>query len=99
MAILTREELMGRLDCGPREMVCPLLGGSIKFKPASLQDKIDAKRISTKNGELNQAEMITCLVFSCMVEPRLSEDDILILQSKNASEVEKIFYAITGVNP
>jgi len=96
MELLTRETFLADTDTQPRIFESDVWGGALKYRPATVADKAQARKKSTSKGELDQEKFECFLIVTCTVDPKLGDMDVDALMKKSATEINRYAAALIG---
>ncbi len=97
MALLTKDQILGKKDLKTTELDVPEWGGGtvrISTMSGRARDRFE-KSILSKNGELNHDNIRAKLLIACLVDENgellFTEKDIIKLGNKSGAALERIF--------
>lgn len=91
MTYITKDDFLTALAIVEEDFTLPGELGTVRIKPLSLADRAAIQKQNTgKDGQLDILEMQTAALLAGLIEPKLTQDDMVALRAGRPALVDAI---------
>lgn len=96
--ILSAEDIIGSVDIKEEAYEVPEWGGSVKLRPFTKEQQQAMRKKAMVNGELDSDYLEMLLLQEGMLEPKLTDEQLIQVKQKSANVIDNIIRKITAMS-